>query len=214
MPSFDVRSLALTVPAVISLAHFVPWLVDPCDIRRYPGPFLAKFSDLWLAYVGKSGQLSETIRKIHEKYGIPFRHVCFQLTVEQQIGTIVRIAPNHVSIVDPEALNTVYGYNGALKSDFYDTFVSSVFSTHDRAEHTRKRKIIAPIFSQKGVLEFEPNLKHHVAQLIRQWDRLFDLARVGMPWKDGQGAIWKGKNNQLFLDLYPCKIHSIYALSN
>ncbi len=80
MASLDVRSLALTVPAVIFLVHFVPWLVDPCGIRRYPGPFLAKFSDLWLAYVGKSGQLSETIRKIHEKYGMPFRHVCFQLT--------------------------------------------------------------------------------------------------------------------------------------
>ena len=65
----------LTVPALICLVHFIPWLVDPQGIRRYPGPFLAKFSDLWLGYVGKNGRLSDTILKIHKKYGMPFQPV-------------------------------------------------------------------------------------------------------------------------------------------
>ena len=59
-------------------------------------------------------------------------------------GTFVRIAPNHLSISDPDALQIVYGHGtGTLKSDFYDAFVSirrGLFNTRDRAEHTRKRK--------------------------------------------------------------------------
>ena len=77
MLSFDIYSLALlTVPTLIFLVHFIPWLVDRRGIRRYPGPFLAKFSDLWLGNVGKNGHLSDTMHKIHKKYGMPFRPVC------------------------------------------------------------------------------------------------------------------------------------------
>ncbi len=124
-------------------------------------------------------------------------------------GPIVRIAPNHISIADPEALNVVYGHgNGTLKSNFYDAFVSirrGVFNTRDRAEHTRKRKIVSHVFSQKNVLEFEPNLKRYVAQLIEQWDRLYDLARKDMSGNDGEGG-WEGRNGRLYLDILPCKL--------
>jgi len=189
MLSVDFYSLALTIPPLIFLAHVVPWLVDSRGIRGYPGPFLAKFSDLWLGYVSKAGHRSEVVHEIHQKY-----------------GPIVRIAPNHISIADPEALNVVYGHgNGTLKSNFYDAFVSirrGVFNTRDRAEHTRKRKIVSHVFSQKNVLEFEPNLKRYVAQLMNQWDRLYDLARKDMSGNDGEGG-WEGKNGRLYLDILP-----------
>lgn len=70
MLSVDFYSLALTIPALVFLAHFVPWLVDPRGIRDYPGPFLAKFSDLWLGYVSKMGHRSEDVHKVHQKYGM------------------------------------------------------------------------------------------------------------------------------------------------
>ena len=71
MLSIDIYSLGLAIPALILLVHLVPWLVDPHGIRGYPGPFLAKFSDLWLAYVCKTGHRSTTIHTIHQKYGMP-----------------------------------------------------------------------------------------------------------------------------------------------
>ena len=75
MLSIDLYSLAFTVPALVFLAHFIPWLVDSRAIRGYPGPFLAKFSDLWLAYVSKTGHRSETVHKMHQIYGIlPPKH--------------------------------------------------------------------------------------------------------------------------------------------
>jgi benzoate 4-monooxygenase len=119
----------------------------------------------------------------------------------------VRIAPNHLSIADPDALQVVYAHgNGTLKSNFYDAFVSirrGVFNTRDRAEHARKRKIISHIFSQKSVTEFEPHIRLHVGTLIKQWDRLCGLASKGLSGSEGEGG-WTGQTGQLWLDCLPC----------
>lgn len=119
----------------------------------------------------------------------------------------MRIAPNHISISDPDALHSVYAHgNGVLKSNFYDAFVSigrGVFNTRDRAEHARKRKLISHIFSPKSVLEFEPHVRFHVGALINQWDRLCSMAENGLTGPEGEGG-WTGRNGLLWLDCLPC----------
>lgn len=60
-------------------------------------------------------------------------------------------------------------------SDFYDAFVSirrGLFNTRDRAEHTRKRKVIAHTFSPKSVLQFEPYIHGNLELFVKQWDDL------------------------------------------
>ncbi|TFK73345.1 cytochrome P450 monooxygenase [Pluteus cervinus] len=187
--SLDPSSLLYILPAAFVLVHLVPWLLDPNGIRLYPGPFVAKFSDAWLGWVARNGHRSEVVHAMHQKY-----------------GPIVRIAPNHVSIAEPDALQVVYAHgNGALKSQFYDAFVSirkGVFNTRDRNEHARKRKIISHIFSQKNVIEFEPQIRLYVSQFLGQWDRLFDGARKGESGPDGEGG-WRGENGRLWLDVLP-----------
>jgi benzoate 4-monooxygenase len=66
----DLRTAAFTVPGAILVAHLIPWLWDSHDIRNYPGPFLAKFSDIWLGYVAKKGHRSEVVHEVHRKYGM------------------------------------------------------------------------------------------------------------------------------------------------
>ncbi|KAF5329968.1 hypothetical protein D9611_010468 [Ephemerocybe angulata] len=177
------------LPVSVILVHAVPYLLDAQKIRQFPGPFIAKFSDAWLGYVSKNGHRSEDVHRMHLKYG-PF----------------VRIAPNHVSVADPDALSIVYAHgNGALKTEFYDAFVSirrGVFNTRDRGDHTRKRKIISHIFSQKSVLEFEPQVRLYVGLLLKQWDRLYDMAAKGMSGTDGEGG-WRGEGGRLWLDCLP-----------
>lgn len=123
-----------------------------------------------------------------------------------KIGPFVRIAPNHISIAEPDALGIVYAHgNGALKSKFYDAFVSirrGIFNTRDRNEHARKRKIVSHIFSQKSVIEFEPQIRLYVNTLIKQWDRLFDAAVKGGSGTEGEG--WNGGEGRLWLDCLPC----------
>jgi len=62
-------TLLLAIPAFVILCHVVPWLVDPNDIRKYPGPFMARFTDLWLAHTSSQGHRSEVIHDCHLKYG-------------------------------------------------------------------------------------------------------------------------------------------------
>ena len=122
-------------------------------------------------------------------------------------GTFVRLAPNHVSIADPDALQIIYAHgNGVLKSNFYDAFVvvhRGLFNTRDRADHARKRKIVSHIFSLKSVLEFEPYIRLHIGELLSQWDKLCEGGKKGLSGKEGHG--WYGRDGRAWYDCHPCK---------
>ncbi|KAF8756988.1 Cytochrome P450 monooxygenase [Rhizoctonia solani] len=140
--------------------YLVPFLYDPFHLRRstIPGPKLAAISNLWLAYVSAKGHRSTSVHELHQRY-----------------GKLVRIAPDHVSIADSKAVETLYahGSNGSLKSDFYDAFVSindALFSTRNRAAHARKRKLVSAAFSLQNVLHFEPHVRRHIRLFFAQWD--------------------------------------------
>lgn len=61
-----------------------------------------------------------------------------------------------------------------------------LFNTRDRAEHTRKRKIVSHTFSAKSVREFEPYIAGTLRTLLSKWDALCDGAKktggVGKGW--------------------------------
>ena len=118
----------------------------------------------------------------------------------------MRLAPNHLSIADPDALQLVYGHGtGTLKSEFYDAFVSiqrGLFNTRSRTQHARKRKIVSHIFSQKSVLEFEPHVRTHLNALFRQWDRLCDDGAKGLSGNEGEGG-WHGRSGRVWFDCLP-----------
>ncbi|KAK0434863.1 cytochrome P450 monooxygenase [Desarmillaria tabescens] len=195
MLSLILESLYTNLTLIVSsgltialLVHLVPYLVDSHGLRSYPGPLVAKFSDAWLGCVSYKGHRSEIIHDLHMRY-----------------GSFVRIAPNHISVARADALSVVYGHgNGALKSSFYDAFVSitrGLFNIRDRVNHTRKRKIVSHVFSQKSVLEFEPHVHRYLRQLLGQWDRLYDNALKGMSGDEGEG--WTGHDGRLWLDCLP-----------
>lgn len=63
-------------------------------IHKYPGPFLAGFTDLWRFYDAYGRRSEKTFIALHEKY-----------------GDVVRIGPNVLSFADPKSLKTIYGLN-------------------------------------------------------------------------------------------------------
>jgi benzoate 4-monooxygenase len=204
--SFDPASLLIFLLSVVFLVHFVHWLLDPYGIRSIPGPFLAKFSDAWLGWVSAHGHRSEVVHEMHMKYGTSNRSpVNLQSFNFLHLGPLVRLAPNHVSVAIPAALQVIYGHgNGALKSNFYDAFVSlrrGIFNTRDRVQHARKRKIVSHIFSTKSVAEFEPNVREYVGILIKRWDALCDAAKERQRGEDGGG--WTARDGRVWLDCLP-----------
>jgi len=188
MNATSVALLALVILFVACIVHLLPYLTDPHALRSYQGPWLAKLSDVWLGRVAAQGHRSEVVHQLHKQY-----------------GTFVRLAPNHLSICDPNAIQEVYAHgNGTTKSDFYDAFVSitrGLFNTRSRADHTRKRKVVAHVFSQKSVLEFERYTRVHVAALFEQWDALCGRGAGGFEGKEGEG--WRGEGGRVWMDCLP-----------
>jgi benzoate 4-monooxygenase len=91
--------IVCTVPIWFILYYTIPYLTSYKSLCRVPGPFLAKFSNLWVGYSARRGKKFATVDSAHRKY-----------------GKVVRIGFNHVSIADERALNVVYGHgNGFLK---------------------------------------------------------------------------------------------------
>lgn len=67
------------------------------SLANIPGPPLAKWTKLWRLYDVYKGQSHHTAIRLH-----------------QQHGPLVRIAPNVVSVGDPQAIKTIYGLSGAF----------------------------------------------------------------------------------------------------
>lgn len=154
--------LRILIPlASISIGGYYTlyYLNNKYDLNKYPGPTLAKLSRLWLGYHARFGRRYRVIHQLHQRY-----------------GRFVRIAPNELSIADPDAIPIVLGHGtGTTKSPFYDAFVANrrgLFNTRDRAEHTRKRKIVSNTFSPSSVIEFEPYITEALELFIRQFDRI------------------------------------------
>lgn len=63
-----------------------------------------------------------------------------------------------------------------VTDDAFVSIIRALFNTRDRAEHTRKRKIVSHTFSQKSVTEFEPYINSTLSILLRKWDALSEKA--------------------------------------
>ncbi|KAI1370321.1 putative benzoate 4-monooxygenase cytochrome P450 [Hypoxylon crocopeplum] len=169
MPILDQLSLPWVLVAgcvAIAIYYSHAYLVTYAHLRDIPAPFPAQFTNLWLLYACRRGKRYFIVDKVHKK-----------------LGPVVRIQPNHISIADDEAIQIIYGHgNGFLKSDFYDAFVSirrGLFNTRDRAEHTRKRKLISSTFAPKAVAQFEPFIHQNLETFANRWDELVEHSTSG-----------------------------------
>ncbi|OAA63354.1 Cytochrome P450 [Niveomyces insectorum RCEF 264] len=169
------RWALVVIVAAVLFFYLFPYFMTYKHLRAIPAPFPAQFSDLWLLSTARRGKRYALVDEAH-----------------RQLGPVVRIAPNHVSINDDEAIQIVYGHgNGYVKSSFYDAFVSikrGLFNTRDRAEHTRKRKIVSHTFSAKSVGQFEPYIHNNLALFVRQWDALIQQSARARSRADGGGG--------------------------
>lgn len=99
--------LGLTIVALLvylARNYFTPGVVS------IPGPFAAKFSNLWRFVDVARGRPDITLHKLHQKY-----------------GDYVRLGPNVVSVRNPDVLKTIYGINKGFRK-----VGKSVQSTSDR----------------------------------------------------------------------------------
>jgi hypothetical protein len=93
---------AIGLGAILVLTqHVLAYLRSP--LKQLPGPFLAKFSNIWRFFNHYGQTHIETQKKLHEQY-----------------GDVVRLGPTTVSIADASLIKTIYNTRGTfLKSEYY-----------------------------------------------------------------------------------------------
>ncbi|TID23989.1 pisatin demethylase [Venturia nashicola] len=153
----------LIIPSVV-VAYFLRNKYG-YGLNRYPGPFLAGFTDLWRFYDAHGRKSEKTFVALHEKY-----------------GDVVRIGPNVLSFADPKAIKTIYGLNkGFTKSEFYPVQqgvvkgkrLPSLFSTTDEGYHARYRRCVNSIFAMSSLVSYEPLVDSTTALFLAQTEKLF-----------------------------------------
>ncbi|KAH7311626.1 putative benzoate 4-monooxygenase cytochrome P450 [Stachybotrys elegans] len=166
----------LAALGLLGSSYVYAHLVTHRHLRGLPAPFPAQFTSLWLFSVCRRGQRFAIVHDVHVR-----------------LGKVVRLQPNHVSIADDSAIQEIYGHgNGFLKADFYDAFVSirrGLFNTRDRAEHTRKRKLVSHTFAARSITQFEPFIHHNLELFVQRLDELIRESATGtaarldcLPW--------------------------------
>ncbi|RSM12473.1 hypothetical protein CDV31_006314 [Fusarium ambrosium] len=146
----DWKSLAIAIVVVPILSITAWWIVSyfTSPLRKYPGPTLAGWTNLWRLSVVRRGSYHVKIKELHNKY-----------------GPVVRIGPNTLDFDFPELIKTLYGTDGKWKkTEFYHNNSAVVngkityhlFSTTDQAEHARMKRPIVKYYSQSSVIRLEP----------------------------------------------------------
>jgi cytochrome P450 len=149
--------LVLAVVGLLVQPVFV-YIVDRKRLRKFPAPSFAGLSSFWRIFNNIKCKHYIAVHKAHQK-----------------LGTHVRIAPNHISISDPQAVADIYGHGANfLKDAWYDGGAGEHRNMADarvKAEHQAKRKMLAHLFAQKTIAGLEPIVTETTAVFVAQIDK-------------------------------------------
>ncbi|CCC10483.1 unnamed protein product [Sordaria macrospora k-hell] len=135
---------------------FISYQTSP--LKKYPGPALAGWTNLWRLGQVLSGEYAPRMKKLHEKY-----------------GPIVRIGPNLLDLDFPELTRTIYATDPKWKkSNFYQNSSSIIdgkityhmFSEVDNALHARMKRPVVRHYSVPSVLAMEPLMDKVINDLL------------------------------------------------
>jgi hypothetical protein len=120
---------------------FIIYPVFFCSVRHVPGPYISKFTSLWLTYQGYKNNANQYIHGLHQIY-----------------GPVVRVAPEVVSFNSVEAIPTIYGVRSnfpkplsAANMDNYGK--PNTFSSVTNEDHRRRRGRYASSYSKSNMTQ-------------------------------------------------------------
>ncbi|EFX04804.1 cytochrome p450 monooxygenase [Grosmannia clavigera kw1407] len=150
-------------------------------LRKYPGPLLHRATRLGYVYNLMGGFLPRHVLAWHEKY-----------------GPVVRIAPDQLAFIDPEAWKDIYGhrtgsYIGTEEMAKSETFyvtprIPLSIITEKRGNHAILRKKLSHGFSERAMREQEPIIKSYVDLLIQRLYENCHLPESSTEYSDDAAA--------------------------
>lgn len=133
---------------------------------RIPGPFIARFTDLWRLLSVYRRLPHEVQNQLHKQY--------------RGKSDLIRLGPNAVSVSGPGYIQQIYAIDKKLpKSGFYATFqnvvngrrAASLVAVTDEAVHARMKRLVANAYALSTLVEFEPlvdNTTHVFLDTLQQ----------------------------------------------
>lgn len=164
-------------------------------LSHIPGPFWARFTDLWRHNVQNQPGHSARFVELHRQY-----------------GKLVRLGPNHVSISDPAAIPVVYSTNPTWRKggSYYGAVpvsgkraVPSIIAMNE-VQHTAVRKSVGRAFTTNSLLDYEDAIETTGRDLIDvlektpeadigQWLQFFAMDMlIRIAFSDSLGLLAKG----------------------
>ncbi|KAI1811604.1 cytochrome p450 monooxygenase [Poronia punctata] len=136
-------------------------------LRQFPGPFLARATSLWRSYKIFNGDLPQTVKQLHDKY-----------------GPVVRISPFELSFIESQAWKDIYGHHGSYEMAKDDRFYRAMgkhipdsIITADREQHGFLRRQLSHGFSERAMREQEPIFRSYVDVLMKRLEEYADTNR-------------------------------------
>ncbi|KAF9882293.1 trichothecene c-15 hydroxylase [Colletotrichum karsti] len=134
-------------------------------LRRYPGPKLWAMSRLPYARMCISGKPYRKILELHKQY-----------------GDTVRVAPNELSYLSPQAWTDIMGHRkdgqeeNGHDPEFYSPTKAEILSC-DRERHGKMRRLLSHGFSRQRMREQEPIITSYVDLLIKRLNGLCESGK-------------------------------------
>ncbi|KAG9228467.1 cytochrome P450 [Amylocarpus encephaloides] len=156
--------LLLLVPVALTIfksayAH----LTSP--IKSIPGPFFAKFTNVWRLLDALGGRAELSHQYLHAKY-----------------GPNVRLGPDLVSVSDPELLRKIYDIRGQFtKTNFYkvgdakagNVTIANVFSTRNNEDHSKRRSLLNSLYKIGNLVQMETRVDETINAFFKCIDQQF-----------------------------------------
>ena len=131
---------------------------DPKGFRRFPGMTpLAPFTNIPYMLATVRLERFKVLHEAHKKH------------------PIVRVGPNSISFNDADAVRDIHGHGTlALKDHFYDILSGThrhLADSHDREEHSRKRRTLAAAYALSSIVHWEHVVADRLRVLVEQYDK-------------------------------------------
>ncbi|CAJ2510910.1 Uu.00g065350.m01.CDS01 [Anthostomella pinea] len=154
-------ALAYIAIRCIYLLYFHP-------LVQFPGPKIAAVSNTWYAYQWLSGRYPWATEDVLRKY-----------------GDVVRIAPNELLFLTPQAFIDIHTSHVGSLETFVKTDLNDRGDAHggiaferDPVRHRKVAKQISPAFSSRSITALEPTMHEHIDLFIKQMKTMEDSGKT------------------------------------
>jgi len=144
-------------------------------LAKFPGPLIGRITDWYSVFHCLKGDRYLDFIDLHNRY-----------------GDVVRFGPNRLSFSSADALQAIYGSRAnTTKSSQYKAMAfymkeASTHATIEKAQHARKRRILAQALSDRMVHVYEDGFRTLLTKFLRRyensdskdegWSPAFDMA--------------------------------------